>query len=102
MNKIKKGDTVQILLGKDHGKTGSVERVIVKEGKLMVAGVNMYKRHVKKHQGMEGGIVELSRPVNSSNVALICPSCKKMTRVGIKMEGTEKLRICRKCEKEIK
>lgn len=102
MNKIKKGDNVQILLGKDQGKTGPVEKVMVKEGKVLVTGINTYKRHVRKHQGMEGGIVELSKPLDFSNVALVCPNCKKVTRVGIKIEGSDKLRICKKCGKEIK
>lgn len=102
MNKIKKGDNVQILLGKDQGKTGSVERVMVKDGKVVILGINTYKRHVKKQQGMEGGIIELSKPVDFSNVALVCPNCKKVTRVGIKITGNEKSRMCKKCGKDIK
>lgn len=102
MNKIKKGDNVQILLGKDQGKTGSVERVMVKDRKVVILGINTYKRHVKKQQGMEGGIIELSKPVDFSNVALVCPNCKKVTRVGIKITGNEKSRMCKKCGKDIK
>lgn len=100
--KIRKGDKVKILLGKDRGKEGKVEFVLVKKEKVFVGGVNLYKRHVKKHGTIEGGIIDLPKPMDISNVALICPNCKKVTRVGInKLENT-KVRICRKCKKEIK
>lgn len=102
MNKIKKGDNVKILLGKDSGKTGTIERVLTRTDKVVVAGANVYKRSVKRTSGQEGGIVELVKPMNISNVALICPTCKKQTRVGFKIEGKDKIRVCRKCGKEIK
>ncbi|KKS13045.1 50S ribosomal protein L24 [Candidatus Daviesbacteria bacterium RIFOXYD1_FULL_41_10] len=66
--KIKKGDTVKILLGKDRGKTGKVLRVLAKKGKVLVEGVNAYKRHVRKMKGMEGGIIEINKPIDISNV----------------------------------
>lgn len=100
--KIKKGDNVQIMLGKDNGKTGSVEQVFSKSGKVLVQGINQYKRHVRSMQGIEGGVVTLSKPVDVSNVALVCPNCKKPTRVGFKIEGGDKNRVCKKCGKEIK
>ncbi|MDO8429421.1 MAG: 50S ribosomal protein L24 [Candidatus Daviesbacteria bacterium] len=100
--KIKKDDLVQILLGKDRTKTGKVLRVFSKVDKVLVEGVNSFKRHVKKMQGSEGGIVQITKPVNISNVALVCPSCKKPTRVGFKVVGENKVRICKKCQKEIK
>ncbi len=100
--KIKKGDSVKILLGKDRGRDGKVERMLKKSGKILVAGVNVYKRHVgKKVSGTEGQIIDLIKPINLSNVALICPNCKKPTRVGFKIEGKIKSRICKKCRKEI-
>lgn len=102
MQKIKKGDSVKVMLGKDGGKTGPVERVYLKKGKILVAGVNMFKRHVRKQGDLEGGIIEIAKPLNISNVMLICPSCKKPTRVGFKVAGKEKTRICKKCKKEIK
>ena len=102
MNKIKKGDNVKVLAGKDSGRTGSVDRVLVKTGKVIVAGINISKRSVKKQGQNQGGIIDLVKPVDISNVVLICPSCKKQTRVGFKIEGKEKIRICRKCNKEIK
>lgn len=100
--KIKKGDKVKVLLGKDRGKEEVVQYVLVKKGKVFVEGVNIYKRHIKKQGDREGGIIDLPKPMDISNVALICPNCKKLTRVGFKSSGDIKMRICRKCGKEIK
>ena len=100
--KIKKDDKVQLLLGKDRGKSGKVLRVWSKEGKVLVEGTNVFKRHVKKTKQHEGGILDLPKPVDLSNVALICPACKKPTRVGFKLEGKIKTRICKKCGEVIK
>jgi|SRR3989344_3398010 len=102
MKKLKKGDKVQVLLGKDRGKSGTIERMLVEKGKVVVLGVNIFKRHVKKQGTLDGGIIEIVKPVDSSNVALICPNCSKPTRVGIKQEGDTKIRVCKKCKKEIK
>ncbi|MBI4036952.1 50S ribosomal protein L24 [Candidatus Daviesbacteria bacterium] len=99
--KIKKDDTVQILLGKDRGKTGKVLRVITKDNKVLVEGVNMVKRHVKKSGQFEGGVLDLAKPVNISNVILVCPNCKKATRVGFKVDNGTKIRICKKCKEVI-
>ena len=101
MQKIFKGDNVQVMAGKDSGKTGVVEKVLNKNSKVFVGGVNLYKRHIKSMQGVEGGIIDLPKPMNMSNVQLVCPSCKKVTRVGFKVEGESKIRVCRKCGKEI-
>lgn len=100
--KIKKGDKVKVLLGKDRNKEGTVEFVLAKEKRVFVAGVNLYKRHVRKMQGVEGGIINIPKSLDISNVGLICPNCKKITRVGYKITGREKIRICKKCKKEIK
>lgn len=100
--KIKKGDKVRIILGKDRGKEGKVEHVVAKERKVFVGGVNIYKRHVRKMQGIEGGIIDMSKPLDISNLILICPNCNKQTRVGYKLEANTKIRICKKCKKEIK
>jgi large subunit ribosomal protein L24 len=102
MLKIKKGDTVKVTNGKDHGKTGQVERVFTKANKAIVTNMNVYKRHVKGRQGIEGGIIDLAKPINISDLALMCPECKKQTRVGFKITDDVKSRICRKCGKEIK
>lgn len=99
--KIKRGDQVQLLLGKDRGRSGKVLRVDPKAGRVLIEGLNTFKRHVKKMQGVEGGIIDIAKPVNISNVALVCPKCKKLTRVGFKIDGTSKLRICKKCKEVI-
>ncbi len=101
MLKIKTNDKVKVLLGKDKGREGEVERVISKDSLVVLPGINIYKKHVKGTQGQKGGIYEIPRPMAMSKVALICPKCKKPTRVGFKMAGEEKVRICRKCNREI-
>lgn len=102
MQKLKKGDNVQILIGKDRGKQAIIERVSVKENKVFLPNLNLSKRHVKKYRDVEGGIIEIPKPINISNIALVCPECKKITRVGVKIEKDIKMRICKKCQKEIK
>lgn len=103
MQHIIKGDKVKVLAGKDNGREGTVDRVLVKDSKIFVAGINMYKRHINaKRFGQEtGSVVELSKAINLSNVMLVCPNCKKPARVGIKFEGDTKVRFCKKCEKAI-
>lgn len=100
--KIKKGDKVQVMLGKDRGKEGTVEYVLASKDRVFVGGVNLYKRHVKKMQGIEGGIIDIPKSLNVSNVMLICPNCKKVSRVGFKVMGDTKMRVCKKCGKEFK
>lgn len=100
--KIKKGDKVKVLLGKDSGKEGSIQFVRASDKKVFVEGVNLYKRHVRRMEGIEGGIIDLPKPMDISNVALICPNCKKVTRVGYELSKDGKSRICKKCKKEIK
>lgn len=99
--KVKKGDKVQILLGKDRGKTGTVEYILGKEKRVFVGGVNLYKRHVRKQGTIEGGIIDIPKSLDISNIALICPNCNKATRIGFKHEGGNKVRICKKCNKGI-
>lgn len=100
--KIKKGDKIIVTSGKDRGKEGTVEKVWQKTERITVPGVNMGKRHSKpRSQGQKGGIVDFVRPLPISNVALICPKCKKPTRVGYKLVKNGKVRICRKCDQEI-
>lgn len=100
--KLIKGDEVKIVAGKDKGKTSKVERVFSKEEKVLVAGVNEYKRHQKGGYGnSKSEIITITKPLPVGNVQLVCPKCKKLTRVGYKMEKDVKTRICRKCGKEI-
>ncbi|MBI3576630.1 50S ribosomal protein L24 [Candidatus Gottesmanbacteria bacterium] len=100
--KIKKGDTIIITAGKDKGKKGKIEKVFADEAKVLVPGLNIYKRHTKKRdEKTPGGIVEFARPLPMGNVAVVCPSCKKPTRVGFLVTKEEKYRVCRKCGAKI-
>lgn len=103
--KIKEGDTVLIISGKDREKSGKVSQAFPKDNRIIVEGINIVKKHVRpKRSGEKGQRVEVPRPLNVSNVKLICPKCKKPTRVGYKpvQKGKEKkVRICKKCRQEI-
>jgi len=98
MFKFQKGDQVLITSGKDKSKKGKIEKVIAFENKLVVAGINTYKRHRKATRSQAAGIYEISRPINISKIALICPKCSKPTRVGFSISGKVKVRICKKCQ----
>jgi large subunit ribosomal protein L24 len=100
--KIKKGDKVKVSYGKDKGKEGVVEKVYQKANKVLITGINLYKRHIKKNEKMpQGGIVDVPRPLDVSKVMLICPKCKKTTRVGFLVDGKKKFRLCKKCQSKI-
>lgn len=104
MLKFKVGDTVKITAGKDKGREGKIERIFPKTMQVLVPGINVYKKHVKGYAGREGqksGIYEIPRPLPFGKIALVCPKCKKQTRVGFKLVGETKLRFCKKCGKEI-
>ena len=101
--KIKKGDQVQIITGKDRGKRGTVLRVFPETEKVIVEGANMMKRHRKsKKDGEKGERIEMAVPVHVSNVMLVDAETGKPTRVGYKMEGGEKTRIAKKSGKAVK
>ena len=96
-SKIRKGDTVQVLAGKDKGKRGEVVRIIPKKDAVIVSGVNIVKKAMKKRsQQDQGGIAEVEAPLNISNVAIVCKKCGA-TKIGYKMDGDKKIRVCRKC-----
>ena len=99
--KFKIGDNVKITAGKDKGRDGKIERVFPKTLLVVVPGVNLYKKHVKGFQGQKGGIYDIPRPLSLGKIALICPKCKKVTRIGFSTKGEKKARICKKCNKEI-
>lgn len=101
MIKFKVGDTIKVTIGKDKGRDGKIEKVFPKEEKILVAGVNLYKKHVKGFGDVKGGVYDLPRPLSFGKVALICPKCKKITRVGFKFVGKDKVRVCKKCKKEM-
>ena len=100
--KLKKGDEVIVVKGKDKGKRGKIEKVFSKENKVLIPGVNLYKKHYKSRvQNKPSEIMEITKPFPVGNVALICPNCKKQSRIGYKMDNKEKIRICKKCNKKI-
>ena len=100
--KIKKGDRVQVLSGKDKGKEGVVQKAMPDQGKVVVEGVNTAKRHQKARTATEqGGIKDIDKPIPVSNVAIISPKDGKPTRVGYKFEGGKKVRICKRTGVEI-
>ena len=99
---VKKGDTVIVLSGKDKGKQGKVLNVLPKESKVVVEGVNVVSRHTKpRKQGDQGGIIKKEAPIYACKVQKVCPKCNKPTRIGHKVEGDKKVRICKKCGAEI-
>lgn len=102
--KIKKGDTVEVIRGDDKGMRGEVHAAFPVEGRLIVSGVNMVKKHQRRTGNVrtQVGIIEREAPVRVSNVALVCPHCGKATRVGylVAPDGT-KSRVCHRCDEAI-
>ena len=100
--KIKKGDRVVVLQGKDRGKQGVVMRALPSIGKVIVEGVNIAKKHQKPTRAtMQGGIIDKDMPLHVSNVAIVCTSCGKHSRIGYRFDGDTKVRVCRKCGKDL-
>ena len=106
---IKKDDNVRVMTGKDRGKTGRVVRVQPRRGRVMVDGVAQAKKHQRAsgkrstsgQQLQQGGIIDVEMYVDISNVQIVCKSCGQPTRVGHRIDGDAKVRICRKCEEEL-
>ena len=96
--RIKKGDRVQVMQGKDRGKSGEVMRAIPQQQKVIVEGVNIHKRHQRPRRGtMQGGIIDKDMPLHVSSVAIICPTCGP-SRIGYRQdEQGRKVRVCKKC-----
>jgi len=102
MLKIKKGDKVEILAGKDRGKRGKVIAVLPKELKVIVEKVNVVTKHIKpKQSGQSGERITVEAPIDISNVALVCPHTDKPTRVGFVVKEGVKVRVSKKSGKEI-
>jgi len=97
--KVKKGDKVLITQGKDRGKSGTILRASPKEGKLIVEGLNLITRHVKPRKaGEKGQKIKTPSPLHVSNIKIICPKCKKASRIGYLVDKSKKSRICKKCQ----
>jgi large subunit ribosomal protein L24 len=106
MQRIKRGDTVTVIAGKDKGIRGEVLRVLPKEDRVVVERVNIAKKHQRPVQAGRGqvqpGRIEFEAPIYLSNVMLVCPQCNEATRVGFHMtEDNVKVRVCRKCGEDI-
>ncbi len=104
MNKlnVKKDDTVVVISGKDKGKEGKVMVALPQDGRVIVQNANMVTRHKKpRKQGEAGGRIQQEGTINASNVMLVCPKCHKATRVGHAYDGDKKVRVCKKCGKNI-
>ena len=99
---VKTGDTVVVISGKDKGKEGKIQKAFPAEGKIVVEGVAMVKKHQKpRGQGLPGGIVEKEAAIPACKVMLVCPACKKATRVAHKVEDGKKTRVCKHCGAEL-
>ena len=95
--KLKKDDTVQVIAGKEKGKQGKLLKIDRDSGRVIVAGLNMVKKAIrKKKQNDRGGIQEIEAAIDASNVMVVCKKCGP-TRLGYKMAGDDKQRVCRKC-----
>ncbi|MBO9309198.1 MAG: 50S ribosomal protein L24 [Chloroflexi bacterium] len=105
MQRIKKGDTVEVIAGKDIGQRGEVLAVFPKRDRVVVEKVNIVKKHQKRRQtrsGVQHGIIQFEAPIHISNVMLVCKSCDKRTRVGFRInEEGKKVRVCKKCGQDI-
>jgi len=99
MQRIKKGDTVEVVSGDEKGKRGEVHQVMPRESRLVVSGINMIKKHQRRTGNIrtQVGIIEREAPLHLSNVMLVCKSCNEKTRVGYEGAGHDKTRVCRKC-----
>ena len=96
MQKIRKGDNVVVLTGKDKGRSGNVLKVMPKENRALVSGINVVKRHQKQSQTQEAGIVSKEAPIQLSNLAIADPKDGKPTRVGFKIDGDKKVRVAKR------
>jgi len=100
--KIKKSDTVLIISGKDRGRKGKILKTFPKKRKILVEGINLKKKHFRpKREGEKGEILQVPAPIQVSNVKIICSKCGKTTRIGFRIIGGKKYRICKKCQNKI-
>lgn len=97
--KVKKGDKILIIKGKDRGKSGKITRALPAKLMLVVEGLNLRKKTIKPRRGQEKGrIVSVAWPMRASNVQLLCEACGKPTRAGYRLENNKKVRYCKKCK----
>jgi large subunit ribosomal protein L24 len=102
MRKIRSGDNVVVISGKNKGQTGKVRLNLIEEDRVVVEGVNIVIKHIKRGRARQAGRVEVEAPLHVSKVMLICPNCKQQTRVGIRRnEAGKNERYCKKCDETI-
>lgn len=100
--KLKEGDEIEVIRGKEKGKKGKIEKVFLGIGKVLIPNINTFKKHKKARlQNETSEIITITKPLPASSVELICPNCHKKTRIGYKVEKDTKVRICRNCKKVI-
>lgn len=87
--------------GKDKGRGGTIEKVLPPKNQVLIPGINVYKKHARSRGQNKGGIIDIVRPLNASKVVLVCPKCKKTTRIGYRLEDKGKVRICRRCQEVV-
>lgn len=99
MQKIRSGDTVVVIAGRNKGEQGKVRQNLIQRDRVVVEGVNIVKKHIKRGRARQAGIVEVEAALHVSNVMLVCPSCKQATRVGVrKGDNGKNARFCKKCD----
>ncbi len=102
MRKIRTGDEVLVTNGRNKGQRGTVRVNVIEKDRIVIEGVNIVKKHIKRGRARQAGIVEVEAPLNVSNVMLVCPNCKQPTRVGIRADANGKNeRFCKKCDETI-
>jgi large subunit ribosomal protein L24 len=100
--RVKKGDTVEVIQGKARGKRGKVLRVVSEDDRVVIERVNFIKRHVRPNQKTpQGGVIEREGGIHISNVEVVCPSCGRPTRVGMRVEDDTKVRFCKHCNNQL-
>ena len=100
---VKNGDRVIVIAGKDKGKIGNIRKVDRSEGKVIVEGLNMVTKAQKPQPaaGIQGGLIKIEAPIDSSNVMIVCPACEKATRPSMKVIDGKKVRVCKKCGEQL-
>jgi large subunit ribosomal protein L24 len=102
MRKIRRGDEVEVISGRNKGQTGRVRVNLIDEDRVVIEGVNIVVKHIKRGRARQAGRVEVEAPLHVSKVMLVCPSCKKSTRVGVrKSDAGKNQRYCKKCDATI-
>ncbi len=103
--RIRRGDTVEVIQGREKGLRGEVLRVLPKDGRIVVQGVNLRKKHQRQIQAggrtMSPGIIQFEAPVDISNVMFVCPSCNQKSRLSVQREDGTRHRICKNCDKQV-